>query len=105
MPGKREIAYRYGMRLPCEDWTRGYRNRPPSAASRIISRFFGSSMNLGSARISCVTIVPSAPLFRSCRPPPAGSSPRISSPYLVRLVGLAASLAAVVVPSPSTSNA
>ena len=31
----------------------------------------GSSMNLGSARISWVTMVPSAPLFRSWRPPEA----------------------------------
>src|SRR5271165_741949 len=70
------------------------RNLPPIAASRMISRFLGSSMNLGSARISCVTIVPSCPTFRSLRPPPAGVSPRISRPYLVRDVGLAASLAA-----------
>src|SRR5271166_5339089 len=80
-------------------------NRPALAAAEMYSRFLGSSMNLGSARMTPVTTPPSLPSFRSCRPPPAGACPVISSPYLVRDAGLAASLATVVVLSISGSNA
>src|SRR5208337_2259467 len=85
---------------------RVYLNRPSRAASPISCLLRGSSMNFGSARISAVTMVPSPPWLRADRPPPAGSSPRISRPYLVREVSRwAAALAAAMFGGSGSSKA